>query len=139
MRLTCMEGSDYKLTACGPPAYHPAAMGISKEKRLHPRINEQLTILQQDGAALETINLSAGGMFCTSSTFIAPMTRMALQMRLPGHDAGRPIEGEAVVVRTDPSSASPAPPGGYRIALYFSRLGDDDRRALQTFLQSRPR
>lgn len=123
-----------------PPAYHPAAMSASKEKRLHPRINERLTIrgAQPDGAVLETINLSAGGLFCTSSEYIAPMTRMALQMRLPG-DAGRAIEGEAVVVRTEPAAAAAPPQGGYRIALYFSRLEDDDRKALQTFLQSRPR
>jgi len=116
-------------------------MSDAKEKRLHPRINERLTIrrAEDDGAALETINLSAGGMFCTSSEYIAPMTRMALEMRLPGTSAGRAIEGEAIVVRTEPPAASPAPKGGYRIALYFSRLEDDDRRALQTFLQSRPR
>jgi len=116
-------------------------MSASKEKRLHPRINERLTIRrpQQDGAVLETINLSAGGMFCSSSEYIAPMTRMALEMRLPGQDESKPIEGEAIVVRTEPPAASAPPKGGYRIALYFSRLEDADRKALQTFLQSRPR
>jgi hypothetical protein len=115
-------------------------MSASKEKRLHPRIDERLSIRspQQGGAVLETINLSVGGMFCTSSEYIAPMTRMALEVRLPG-DAGKPIEGEAIVVRTEPPAAAAAPKGGYRIALYFSRLEDDDRHALQTFLQSRPR
>jgi hypothetical protein len=116
-------------------------MSASKENRLHPRISERLTVrrAEPDGAALETINLSAGGMFCTSSEYIAPMTRMALQMRLPGSGAGRPIEGEAIVVRTEPPAPSAPPEGGYRIALYFSRLEEDDRKALQTFLQSRPR
>jgi hypothetical protein len=77
-------------------------------------------------------------MFCMSSEYIAPMTRMALQMRLPG-EAGRPIQGEAVVVRTEPAAAATPPHAGYRIALYFSRLEEDDRQALQAFLQSRPR
>jgi hypothetical protein len=116
-------------------------MSAAKEKRLHPRINERLTIRHAEpgGPVLETINLSAGGMFCTSSEYIAPMTRMALQMRLPGSAAARPIEGEAIVVRTEPSAQAAPPGGGYRIALYFSRLEEDDRKALQTFLQSRPR
>jgi hypothetical protein len=42
-------------------------------------------------------------------------------------------------VRTEPAAAATPPHAGYRIALYFSRLEEDDRQALQAFLQSRPR
>ncbi|HEV8200177.1 MAG TPA: PilZ domain-containing protein [Candidatus Polarisedimenticolia bacterium] len=112
------------------------------EKRRHPRVAESLTIRAvHDGSIdFQTINLSAGGLFCTSPQFIPPMTRLSLAMEvpLPDDDPAR-IEGEAVVVRTEPEAPQPLHQGGYRIALFFSRLEDDDRRALQAFLASRPR
>jgi hypothetical protein len=115
-------------------------MSQGNEKRRHPRVSESLTIraVHDGGVAFQTINLSAGGLFCTSPRFIAPMTRLSLMMEvpLPDDDPAR-IEGEAVVVRTEPEAPAPAHQGGYRIALFFSRLADDDRRALQTFLASR--
>jgi hypothetical protein len=114
-------------------------MSQGNEKRRHPRVSESLTIRAVDGGlAFQTINLSAGGLFCTSPQFIAPMTRLSLAMDVPlPNDEPARIEGEAVVVRTEPESPQPAHRGGYRVALFFSRLADDDRRALQTFLASR--
>jgi hypothetical protein len=40
------------------------------------------------------------------------------------------------VVRTEPAAPSPDP-STYRIALFFSRMDDEHRRTLQTFLTSR--
>ena len=117
-------------------------MAQGNEKRRHPRVSESLTIraVHDGGVAFQTINLSAGGLFCTSPRFIAPMTRLSLSMDVPrSHDDPARIEGEAVVVRTEPETPVPSHQGGYRIALFFSRLEDDDRRALQTFLTSRQR
>lgn len=116
-------------------------MTHANEKRRHARVSEQLTIraAHEGGVSLQTINLSAGGLFCTSPTFIAPMTRLSLMMDLPHSDAPARIEGEAVVVRTDPGAPLPSHRGGYRVALFFSRLEDDDRRALQAYLSSRGR
>jgi len=117
-------------------------MTHGNEKRRHPRVSESLTIraVHDGGVAFQTINLSAGGLFCTSPSFIAPMTRLSLMMEvpLPDDDPAR-IEGEAVVVRTEPAAPVPAHQGGYRIALFFSRLAEDDRLALQAFLTSRER
>jgi len=112
------------------------------DKRHHPRIDQRLIVRATDGAgvALETINLSAGGLFCTSQTWVAPMTRLALSLDLPappGNGGGALVRGEAVVVRTEPPAPSAAHKGGYRIALFFSRMDDDHRLALQTFLKSR--
>ena len=116
-------------------------MTQANEKRRHPRVSEQLTIraAHDGGVALQTINLSAGGMFCTSPTFIAPMTRLSLMMEVPHRDAPARIEGEAVVVRTEPGAPVPSHRGGYRVALFFSRLEDDDRAALQAYLTDRGR
>jgi hypothetical protein len=117
-------------------------MSHGNEKRRHPRVSESLTIraVNEGGMAFQTINLSAGGLFCTSPRYIAPMTRLSLMMEVPlPHDDPARIEGEAVVVRTEPDSPQPPQAGGYRVALFFSRLADDDRRALQVFLSSRER
>ena len=117
-------------------------MSRTDEKRRDPRVTQRLLVRTQDagGVELETINLSAGGLFCTSPSFLAPMTRMALALTLPT-TPGNPVavvEGEAVVVRTEPSAATPAHQGRYRIALFFSRMHDDHRQVLRQFLQSRP-
>jgi len=117
-------------------------MSRTDEKRRDPRVTQRLPVRTQHegGVELETINLSVGGLFCTSPSFLAPMTRMALALTLPT-PSGSPaavVEGEAVVVRTEPSAPTPAHQGRYRIALFFSRMHDDHRQALKQFLQSRP-
>lgn len=87
---------------------------------------------------METIDLSAGGFFCTAPAFLPPMTRMAVSLVLPqpspaGMKGEQVVNGEAIVVRTvPPSSASPA--NGYRVALIFSRMEETDRQRLLRFL-----
>lgn len=90
---------------------------------------------------LETIDLSAGGLSCTAPAFLPLMTKMAISLVLPdptrprtgdgdGHET---INGEAVVVRTEPA----APVEGqatYRVALFFSRMDEADRQRLLDFL-----
>jgi hypothetical protein len=111
------------------------------DKRQHPRVAHRLTVRSADGAdvSLETINLSAGGLFCTSPAWVAPMTRLALSLALPNSSGGGDavVRGEAVVVRTEPTTPTPAHAGGYRIALFFSRMDDEHRETLQTYLKSR--
>jgi hypothetical protein len=112
------------------------------EKRLHPRVSQHLAVRATDGAevALETLNLSAGGLFCTSPAWVAPMTRLALLLELPalaGQGAGTQVRGEAVVVRTEPPAPSISHTGGYRIARFFSHMEDDHRHLLQSYLKSR--
>ena len=109
------------------------------DKRQHPRVASQVRVrTNSSDAPLETANLSAGGLFCTSRAWVAPMTRLALSLELPGSagNGGAVVEGEAIVVRTEPAAPTPDP-STYRIALFFSRMDDDHRRTLQTFLTSR--
>lgn len=109
------------------------------DKRRHPRVTSQVRVrTPSTDAPLETINLSAGGLFCTSPAWVAPMTKLALSLELPGPagNGGAVVEGEAIVVRTEPSAPAPDP-STYRIALFFSRMDDDHRRTLQAFLSSR--
>ena len=116
-------------------------MGSSEDKRRHPRIAERLPVRSRHngGVELETINLSAGGLSCNSPAYLAPMTRLALSLELPatGGNGTAVVEGEAVVVRTDPPHAAANHTGGYRIALFFSRMEERHRRSLHEFLASR--
>ena len=117
-------------------------MKSSDEKRRDPRVNDRVIVRSAHAAGnLETINLSAGGLLCTSPAWVAPMTRMALSLELPmpAREAPRLVEGEAVVVRTDPPAPTTNPGGGYRVALFFSRMDDEHRQALDQFLKLRSR
>lgn len=88
---------------------------------------------------LETVDLSAGGLRCTAPVFIPPMTKLALSLVLPplaGSGEGRQqtVQGEAVVVRTEPDGAHRKSIGPFHVALFFSRMDEVDRQKLQEFL-----
>jgi len=115
-------------------------MSPASEKRRHPRKEQALAlrVTNDGGAPLETINLSCGGILCSSAAWVAPMTRMAVSLELPLAPPAEPsvVRGEAVVVRTEPVPPA-SPKGGYRIALFFSRMDEEHRATLQQFLESR--
>jgi len=113
------------------------------DKRRHPRVAHRMQVRSssREAVELETLDLSAGGLSCTAPAFLPLMTKLAVSLVLPGtrsaaaepENGHETVNGEAVVVRTDP----PAPIGGqatYRVALFFSRMDDSDRRRLHDFL-----
>ncbi len=117
-------------------------MSQTHDKRRHPRVAQRIRVRSSSWEAveLETIDLSAGGLSCTAPAFLPLMTKLAVSLVLPGQqssvsgsDDDHVVEGEAVVVRTDPSSALPGN-GTYRVALFFSRMEDADRGRLLDFL-----
>ncbi len=119
-------------------------MSQSKDKRRHPRVASRIRVRSssREAVELETIDLSAGGLSCTAPAFLPLMTKLALSLVLPadrpaaadkpnGHET---VTGEAIVVRTEP----PAPvvgQGVYRVALFFSKMEDADRKRLLDFLE----
>ncbi len=118
-------------------------MSRSNDERRHPRVAQRVRVRSssREAVELETVDLSAGGLSCTAPAFLPLMTKMSVSLVLPeprlsgsdeknGHET---VNGEAVVVRTDP----PTPVEGqatYRVALFFSRMDDADRRRLLDFL-----
>lgn len=117
-------------------------MSQTHDKRRHPRVAQRIRVRSssREAVELETIDLSAGGLSCTAPAFLPLMTKLAVSLVLPGHkssvsgcDDGQVVKGEAVVVRTDPSSPV-AGNGSYRVALFFSRMEDADRVRLLDFL-----
>jgi c-di-GMP-binding flagellar brake protein YcgR len=120
-------------------------MSPTDDKRRHPRVVERIRVRSssQEAVELETIDLSAGGLSCTAPAFLPLMTKLAVSLVLPGHkssqsgsDDSQTVEGEAVVVRSEPSSPVPDT-GSYRVALFFSRMEEGDRSRLLDFLGRR--
>ncbi|HEU4403635.1 MAG TPA: PilZ domain-containing protein [Candidatus Polarisedimenticolia bacterium] len=116
-------------------------MSHSHDKRRHPRVSRRLRVRSDHHEALdlETIDLSAGGLSCTTPVFLPLMTKMALALRLPGGTEGadpdeQVVKGEAVVVRTEPPAPSRST-DGYRVALFFSRMEEADRQKLLNYLK----
>jgi len=113
---------------------------MKQDKRRHPRVAHKIRVRshERDAVELETIDLSVGGFSCTAPVFLAPMTKLAVSLVLPHDNGGRDVEqtvkGEAVVVRTEPAYPSAGHKGGYRVALFFSQMEEDDRHRLNHFL-----
>ena len=119
-------------------------MSQSKDKRRHPRVAQRIRVRSssREAVELETIDLSAGGLSCTAPAFLPLMTKLALSLVLPSDrpsaadrkNGQETVTGEAIVVRTEP----PAPVDGretYRVALFFSKMDDDDRKRLLDYLE----
>ena len=116
-------------------------MAETQEKRRHPRLQDRLTLRstcpETGSLEMSTTNLSLGGAHVVTSRYMPLMTRVEVTLHLPP-DAGaesrpRPLKAEAVVVRIHP----PAPnhgSGSFEMALFFSRMEQQDRSALARYL-----
>lgn len=110
---------------------------MKQDKRRHPRVARKIRVRSsaREAVELETIDLSAGGFSCTAPAFLPPMTKLAVSLVLPSKTEApaETVSGEAIVVRTEPSAPGTTN-GQYRVALFFSRMEDGDRRKLAEFL-----
>jgi len=85
----------------------------------------------------ESQNISASGVYCMSSHYMAPLSKVALTIVLPRVPGGRTtkelIKCEGIVVRCEQSAArkSERP---FQLACMFSDLGDEVRRRIDAFV-----
>ena len=125
----------------------------SQERRGSLRVDARLSLRidtpSADGTPLstsiETINISTSGAYFQSNRFLAPMTKLALQLELPvisgSGGSGSDVElvaCEGLVVRTIPEEEH-ADHDSYEIAVFFTHLEDGSagvlERHIATFLQ----
>jgi hypothetical protein len=115
-----------------------------QEKRKHGRVSPKLTLKTMGSEygtiEMEIANLSLGGAYCLSSWEIPAMTRLHLNIFLPssdGHEARlhHPLDVEAVVVRAENANGHGGDPA-WRLALFFSRMAEQDREVLARYLRS---
>lgn len=111
----------------------------SQERRHAVRAPAKLAMeikLGSDMAAAETINVSANGVYFSSSTHIAPLTRVQVTLMLPdasGKGGTREVVCDGVVVRIEPE-APRAAAGDYEVACYFTSISERDREDLEAYI-----
>jgi len=112
------------------------------ERRRHPRANICLRLVLEgkaddagEATRLETLNLSAGGFYCSVTRSFDPLTRLGLRFVFPPfgphYQEARSVDCEAVVIRCEPV---PQETDSYRLAACFTRLAPEDRRYLTQYV-----
>jgi hypothetical protein len=85
----------------------------------------------------ESQNISASGVYCQCSHYLAPASKVALTIVLPRLPGGRTakkelIKCEGIVVRCEPARARGE--GPWELACMFSDLDEKRRRVLEDFV-----
>jgi len=113
------------------------------ERRQHPRVDARLSMRVEGPPAdgqiahivTESQNISASGVYCTSSHFLAPLSKVALTIVLPRFQgAGRQelVKCEGIVVRCEP--AAKRGDRRFELACAFSDLDAKRRELIQQFV-----
>ncbi len=118
--------------------------GRRAERRRMTRADARLSMrmepdaVEEDGAQLvtESQNISASGVYCMSSHYLAPLSKVALTIvlpRVPGGKAAKElIKCEGIVVRCEQSTRRGERP--YQLACMFSGLADEVRSRIDAFV-----
>ncbi len=113
-----------------------------KERRVHERHATTVTLqgTPDEGgvvARMVASNVSMGGLYCTSSTDFAEMTRLAVRLMLPMNGSPdsetAPVDMEAVVVRRQEVSSRGRQ--RFQLALFFTNIDDLARQRLKQYLE----
>jgi hypothetical protein len=112
------------------------------ERRQRPRADARLSMRvesrHEDDAHIvtESQNISASGVYCTSSRYLAPLSKVALTIvlpRLPGRShAQELVKCEGIVVRCDPQSKRAE--HAFQLACMFTALDARRRELLEEFV-----
>ena len=115
----------------------------AEDRRAHPRHATELQVQatpETGGVVARMVarNLSAGGLYCTSSANYEEMTRLAVRLMLPirGSRNGdtQALDVEAVVVRRRELPESGAGEPRYELGLFFTSIDDESRERIVDFL-----
>jgi c-di-GMP-binding flagellar brake protein YcgR len=115
------------------------------ERRRKPRTDARLSMrvegVPSDGQpaqiVTETQNISASGVYCRSSHYLSPCSKVGLTIVLPRMPRVRPknelVKCEGIVVRCEPSSQKRGD-RGFLLACAFSELESRHREMLEEFV-----
>jgi hypothetical protein len=111
-----------------------------KSVRAPAKLAMEVKLSGKDCGHVETINVSANGVYFASKSYIAPLTRVEIVLVLPvsgeGQRAGtREVACEGVVVRTEPESPQKGV-SRYDIACFFTSIDPGDRSHLESYILS---
>ncbi len=108
-----------------------------EERRLHPRIDQQLAInVAANGYDFitNTQNISCLGAYCTIDKYIPPFTKLKIKLNLPLTQKGVKekcdIDCSGVIVRTEDN-----PDGKFNIAIFFNKINDQPRKKITQYIK----
>jgi hypothetical protein len=85
---------------------------------------------------IETINISASGVYFRSPRFLEPMTKLAMSLELAAPAAGggtvvdKPVQCQGLVVRIQPEQEQPQC-DSYEVAVFFTWMDPEGQAVLQ--------
>lgn len=105
--------------------------------RAPARLAMEVQLARGDLARGETINVSANGVYFTSTVHIPVMTRLAITLALPEVDdpkrTASEVNCQGVVVRTEPEEPEPGREN-YQVACYFTSISAEDKDNLEAYI-----
>jgi c-di-GMP-binding flagellar brake protein YcgR len=108
-----------------------------KAVRIPAKLAMEIRISDVDTAKVESINVSANGVYFWSDTFIPELTKLDITLDLPtGKDEkarGKSVACTGVVVRTEPPEEQPGV-DAYEIACYFTSIHNSDKETLESYI-----
>jgi len=97
----------------------------------------EIRISDVDTARVESINVSANGVYFSSDKFIPELTKLDITLDLPTAKdekaRGDAVVCSGVVVRTEPPEED-ASVGTYEIACYFTSIDEADQETLEAYI-----
>lgn len=118
----------------------PRGQERRSDRRYEHRIGAEVST-PPGTVSIETVNISAGGALCLSSSPIPLMTRLRITLFLPSDDGREatlldPLVMNACVVRCEPAPDTRAG-RKHLLAVFFTEVSDEDRAALERYLARR--
>lgn len=102
------------------------------EKRRHPRLRKSLPLKIRKAEFdifTETKNISASGAYCSIDRYLAPYTKLAIQLFLPSKRKTEQIDCKGVIVRTEENLNNT-----YNIAIYFNEIKKSAQRKISRYV-----
>jgi len=105
------------------------------ERRKHPRLKEILPLKIREAEfdiSTETKNISASGAYCSVDRFLAPHTKLAIQLLLPfEREKPKQINCKGIIVRTEKNLNNT-----YNIAIFFNEIKRSDQIKISQYVSS---
>lgn len=110
------------------------------ERRTAQRVEADLAVTVRGGPG-ETkgraLNISTSGIYFESPYYLAPLTKVRLDLRIPDPRKGEmPVTCDGVVVRVEPEKKDPAV-AQYRVAILFTLVAEGSLKILDAYIRSR--
>lgn len=105
--------------------------------RIPAKLAMEIQIREGGSSKVESINVSANGVYFKSPTYIPVLTKLDITLDLPNKQdskaRGKIVSCSGVVVRTEPESEAEGT-SEYEIACYFTSIDNSDKETLESYI-----